>query len=191
VSSTIEERFWAKVQPTGFCWEWTAGLNERGYGQFRIGPVKRKAHRVAYELLVSSIPDGLELDHLCRVRSCVNPDHLEPVTRAENNRRSFATIQAAAAIRARTHCVNGHPFDAANTAITKAGHRRCRACERKPSARPHSADRTHCPKGHPYDEANTYHSSGRRHCRTCRREEVRARRARRKALATVLGGNEG
>lgn len=83
---TDEERFWAKVVPTGFCWNWVGGLDV-GYGFFTVPGRKFAAHRWAYENLVGPIPDGLHLDHLCLNTRCVNPDHLEPVTRAENTRR--------------------------------------------------------------------------------------------------------
>jgi hypothetical protein len=78
-------RFWAKVNKTGDCWLWTAGLDKDGYGRFRVSPTRlAKAHRFAYEVSVGPIPDGLEIDHLCFVRSCVRPQHLEAVTHDEN-----------------------------------------------------------------------------------------------------------
>ena len=69
------------------CWIWTSRVDRGDYGYFHYEKKGRRAHRVAYELLVGPIPDGLELDHICNVRRCVNPDHLEPVTHAENHRR--------------------------------------------------------------------------------------------------------
>lgn len=97
-----QERFWAKVNKEGAlseyrpdlgpCWEWLAVLSEpkpMGYGRFFFGKVSRPAHQLAYELLIGPIPEGLELDHLCRVRHCVNPAHLEPVTQGENIRRGW------------------------------------------------------------------------------------------------------
>lgn len=76
-------------RPTGSdCWLWTGYVAAGGYGEFHLAGRTRKAHRVAYELLVGPVPEGLDLDHLCRVRRCVNPEHLEPVTRQENLRRS-------------------------------------------------------------------------------------------------------
>ncbi len=87
----------------------------------------RGAHRVAYELSVADIPDGLELDHLCRVRHCVNPSHLEPVTPHEN----WARGQAISILNAqKTHCPQGHAYDEANTYISGRGIRGCRACNR-------------------------------------------------------------
>jgi hypothetical protein len=109
--------------PSG-CWLWQGTVNQRtGYGVYRRDP----AHRAVYKLLVGLIPDGLHLDHLCRVRACVNPAHLEPVTQAENNRRS-ASPSALNAVK--THCDHGHEFNAANTARAKDGSRVCRACKR-------------------------------------------------------------
>ena len=89
---TMQERFWAKVDKQGEngCWLWTASINPKtGYGQFFPTHGTRKdSHRLSYELLVGAIPDGLELDHLCRVPACCRPSHLGPVTHQENMRRS-------------------------------------------------------------------------------------------------------
>lgn len=115
------------------CLEWVGSRDRAGYGRvgvgsatdgtFRLGLV----HRVAYELLVAPIPAGLQIDHLCRNRSCWNPHHLEVVTSRENTLRgkSFAARHAA-----QTHCHLGHPFDDVNTRIRPDGSRLCRACER-------------------------------------------------------------
>lgn len=85
-----DQRFWAKVDAEGICWEWTSTVDGTGYGKIKIARVWVPAHRWAYETLVGPIPAGLELDHLCRIRRCVNPDHLEPVTTTENLRRMHA-----------------------------------------------------------------------------------------------------
>lgn len=118
----------------GDCWNWTASLNSHGYGQFMAalhGRHKRPhpAHRVVYELLVGPIPEGLELDHLCRNRRCVNPDHLEPVTRSENIRRGAGPAATRNRRAQQTHCKRaGHPLSGDNLRIGSKGERTCRAC---------------------------------------------------------------
>jgi hypothetical protein len=124
----LEERFWAKVEKTGGCWWWRGALFPNGYGSFKEFPrpgICHLPHRFAYERLVGPIPEGLDLDHLCRNRTCVNPAHLEPVTRRENLLRGD-TIPARK--NAQTHCIHGHPFDKANTYIAPNGTRHCRTC---------------------------------------------------------------
>lgn len=127
---TANDRFWAKVDASGDCWEWTAAITADGYGNFSMvrdgRKIYRYAHRLTYQSLVGEIPAGLVIDHLCRNRKCVNPAHLEPVTDRTNIRRGAALP----AIQARqTHCVNGHEFDDENTYVwAKEYHRSCRAC---------------------------------------------------------------
>lgn len=126
-------RFMAKVHPnpvTG-CWEWQGHVAASGYGTFRIDSGRRgPAHRRGWELLRGPIDPGLQLDHLCRVRHCVNPDHLEPVPPRVNLARSTAWTGPNSEA-AKTHCVNGHGFTPENTHVTPAGHRQCRACHRE------------------------------------------------------------
>ena len=121
---SIEERFWAKVRKTAGCWVWTGAKISSGYGEMSVKGKPQYAHRLAYELLVGPIPDGLVIDHLCRNTSCVNPAHLEVVTERVNILRG----SGATAVHARaTHCPQGHPYDEANTYRSK-GHRKCRTC---------------------------------------------------------------
>lgn len=108
------------VDATG-CWLWRGALNNSGYGSVKLSEPRRSevAHRAVYEALKAPIPQGMQLDHLCRVRHCVNPDHLEPVTRSENILRSKSGV-----------CIRGHAFDEANTYWTRDLKRRCRTCHR-------------------------------------------------------------
>lgn len=123
------DRFWSKVD-IGDCWLWLGGKAAGRYGGFYDRGKWRPAHLVAYEELVGPVPDGLELDHLCRVTHCVNPDHLEPVTHGDNVRRGRGPIHH----RIQTKCKWGHLFDEANTRYEKGRlHRTCRACEREKS----------------------------------------------------------
>lgn len=126
---TLGERFWSKVDKVveSPCWLWTSALGRGGYPLFWMGENRRaaRAHRLAYEDMVGPIPAGLTLDHLCRVRHCVNPAHLEPCTAGENAKRS---PNAPYNVWGRaTHCRRGHEFTAATTAIHH-GRRECRAC---------------------------------------------------------------
>jgi hypothetical protein len=124
----LAKRFFDKVEMLpGDCWIWKGSVQSHGYGQFRINGRREMAHRFAYKMLLGPIPEGLQLDHLCRVRRCVHPLHLEPVTNRENLLRGD-TIPAKLA--AKTHCLNGHPFDEENTLRTPNGGRRCRECAR-------------------------------------------------------------
>src|SRR5690349_12801035 len=101
------------------CWIWQRSINNGGYGYFAFRKGAYLAHRASYTLHVGKIPEGLELDHLCCVRSCINPAHLEPVTPAENSRRRSAKL---------THCKYGHAFTADNVYLDPNGWRRCRTC---------------------------------------------------------------
>jgi HNH endonuclease len=175
----LPERFRSKVsvnEQTG-CWEWTAATRHGGYGNHWGGVSTGKflaAHRYSYETLVGPIPDGLQLDHLCRVRGCVNPEHLEPVTCRENLLRgeTFTAKNAG-----KTHCPAGHEYESDNVNLSAKGQRHCRACrsERYNQERTENgyglsnSVRTHCPQGHPYSGDNLLVSGGKRHCRACKR----------------------
>lgn len=105
------------VRRDGDCLRWTGAIQSKGYGQFKVGEKILYVHRVAYELAHGPIPEGLEIDHLCRVRDCVNPDHLEAVTHAENLRR-------------KEQCPNGHKYADGNDLAGARGSHRCGTCYR-------------------------------------------------------------
>lgn len=113
--TALIDRFIEKYDVTDECWLWTGAIDKAGYGRIGRGSYEvLYAHRVAWELAVGPIPEGMHIDHLCRVRNCVNPDHLEVVTNRENALRGLApTAQNAA----KTHCLNGHEFVPENTRI--------------------------------------------------------------------------
>lgn len=129
-SPTNQERFDTYVHPepnTG-CWLWSGALSRSGYGHFGTFGRTVLAHRWMYEWKVGRIPDGLCMDHLCRVRCCVNPDHLEPVTKGENSRRSPIMGRPDKGWRL-THCKRGHPYSGPNVWFSVNGLRRqCKAC---------------------------------------------------------------
>lgn len=109
------------------CWEWAGAKSGHGYAVIYSGGGKSLlGHRVVYELVCGSIPDGLEIDHLCRNRSCVRPDHLEPVTHAENIRRTGP-------FKKWEKCAKGHPLSGENLKSMGRGKFRCKACHREQS----------------------------------------------------------
>lgn len=116
------------VNPDTGCHEWTAGTDQDGYSQTSIGGRTVRAHRVAYEMAKGPIPEGLQIDHLCRVRHCVNPGHLEAVTQQENIRRGEAGQHMR---REGNECPSGHPMEGSNLYVEPTGRRRCRECGRE------------------------------------------------------------
>ena len=125
------ERFLAKVVKTDSCWLWNGFTTNEGYGRFD----KQSVHRFSYQHYIGAIPEGLEIDHLCNVRNCVNPEHLKPVTQKENVRRavergSFKNhTLAGKAKSSKTHCPQGHEYAGDNLIIdSHSGARRCRIC---------------------------------------------------------------
>lgn len=128
------DRFADKIGPTdeNGCYPWTAHLND-GYGTFSYRKKLYKAHRWIYEQCEGSIPDGMQIDHLCRNRACVNPDHLEVVTQRENILRGEGLAAEAAN---RDHCIKGHPYTPENTYLRRnpdgsVKQRHCRICKRR------------------------------------------------------------
>jgi hypothetical protein len=119
------ERLFRTVTKTDSCWLWTGAMTATGYGRtYYAGRSGRAVHRVFYDLFVGEIPEGYDIDHLCMVRNCVNPDHLEAVTHRENVRRT--PNHRAARNLLRTECIRGHAFDR----VRKDGARSCTTCER-------------------------------------------------------------
>ena len=129
---TILERFWRMVtpEPNSGCWLWLGAGSEDGYGHFHMQDLNLvMAHRAAWMLLVGPIPDGLQLDHLCRVRCCVNPAHLEPVTPKVNLERAWWPKGRGGSEKWET-CLRGHPLSGIRRA--KGSQRRaCRECARR------------------------------------------------------------
>jgi hypothetical protein len=128
-----EPRFMAKIdrgQYPGDCWRWRAALNAGGYALFGLDGRMRLGYRIAYEWWVGLVPDGLQLDHICRVRQCVNPDHLEPVTRQENALRGVR----ARAVPKPTHCPYGHEYSGKNLWKTREGYLHCVICRNRRGA---------------------------------------------------------
>lgn len=128
--ATPINRFWRYVspEPNSGCWLWTGSeADGAGYGGFWDGKKHCRAHRFSYEAFVGPIPKGLQLDHKCRVRCCVNPDHLEPVTNKTNSLRGigFAAVNAK-----KTHCYRGHVLEGYNLIFSHGNRRECRICRR-------------------------------------------------------------
>lgn len=126
-------KFWRQIRILdNGCWEWTGGRSSAGYGRFVPWRTQKNkyAHRLSYEYCIGPIPNGLQIDHLCRNRACINPLHMEAVTRKENIRRGmcFSGINAR-----KTHCIHGHPLSGENLYIVYGRgrvERRCRECHR-------------------------------------------------------------
>lgn len=196
----IRQRILESIEvDTNGCWRWQKYVSENGYGHIGVpGTTPKWVHRVAYEAWIGPIPDGLHIDHLCRVRDCCNPEHLEPVTPRENVLRGtgFAAEHAK-----RTHCPKGHPYDEENTYVRPGrGGRDCNTCRSMASRAkakrlkgklsavpikerpvPTRFHKTHCKAGHPYSGENLYiDTRGGRQCRECRRAAVRRSRAKRR-----------
>lgn len=124
----IADRFWPKVDKTPTCWLWTGATDPNGYGRVNLGGRSALSHRVAYELLRGPIPDGLPLDHLCRVPGCVNPDHLEAVPMLVNSLRGTHPKYVA---HVTGICLRGHRFADVGVRLYRDGRKGCRQCIRE------------------------------------------------------------
>ncbi|AGY47183.1 HNH endonuclease [Clavibacter phage CN1A] len=126
----LKDRFWAKVTKTDTCWLWTASKNSKGYGRIKVGKRYVAAHRVAYQMEVGPIPEGLQLDHVKARgyvnRHCVKPAHLEPVTARVNIARGNGIASQNAR---KTHCLRDHEFTKENTYLIGT-RRQCKTCAR-------------------------------------------------------------
>lgn len=127
-------------EPNSGCWLWMGFISTGGYGVLNARKKLCRAHRVSYEAFKCDIPKGLDLDHLCRNRACVNPDHLEPVTRQVNCQRGETGQNTAAQKMARTHCKQGHEYTPENTWMYR-GARKCIKCKYAASNRWHKRNR--------------------------------------------------
>lgn len=119
------DKYWIP-EPNSGCWIWIGGIASNGYGSFYDGERMDSAHAFSYRYHVGPVQAGLDLDHLCRVRCCVNPDHLEPVTRQVNAARGLCGHH----MKGKTSCKRGHAFDDVNTYFNSNGTRECRTCQR-------------------------------------------------------------
>lgn len=129
-TQTSIQRFYSNILPGNFggCWIWGKSSDGKGYGMIWVDGRGWSSHKFSYEYHKGKVPEGLELDHLCRVTMCVNPDHLEPVTHGVNISRSPGCIWFKR--RAMTHCKRDHPLTPENIYISKLGSRQCLGCKR-------------------------------------------------------------
>lgn len=125
----------ASPEPNSGCWLWCGKVSKSGYGDVWVGDRLHRAHRVSYEIVNGPVPVGFELDHLCRVRCCINPAHIEPVTRRENTLRGVGPAMSSFRQLSKTHCRSGHPYSGDNLRILYDGRRGCRICQNRASAR--------------------------------------------------------
>lgn len=124
----LATRFWEKVDKTDGCWLWLGAPNSEGYGHIAQGGKTHAAHRLSWTLTGHTLTPGMTLDHLCRNRICVRPDHLEEVTNVANILRGSGSPAQNAR---KTHCPYGHPLSGENLYVRVTGRRQCKACRRQ------------------------------------------------------------
>lgn len=174
------ERFLEKIRHLdNGCQEWTAYRGGNGYGRFYYGGKGALAHRWSYEFHVGPIPDGLVIDHRCRNRGCVNPDHLEAVTMSENVLRGIGPETTAARRRAISRCPQGHPYTDENTYVDGQGGRACRICKRSHARASYERDRARV-----IERAREWRQSNPERAREQAREASRRWRSKKKAVAS-------
>ncbi len=125
----LDTKFMSNVEKTESCWIWKGSKTNGGYGTFYTGKTIL-THRYSYEMFNGKIPEGLQIDHLCRNRICCNPEHLEVVTPLENSRRGLSGLHGNYHNTYKTQCTNGHEFSPENTYTRPNGKRNCRVCAR-------------------------------------------------------------
>lgn len=135
---STSEDFWKHVIKSDGCWRWNRSHFRSGYARVKFKGRDTVAHVISWELTNGPVQNGLELDHLCRNRGCVNPSHLEPVTHRENMIRGNTAIRTNAL---KINCREGHPLAGDNLFVRKDGRRRCRACERATAKRLRNTDK--------------------------------------------------
>lgn len=171
---SADERFEQKFipEPNSGCWLWNASSNTDGYGLFFFNGKIKSAHQFSFSKRYGYIPsNGKEIDHICRNRMCVNPEHLREVTHKENMENAIFFLSL------KTHCPSGHPYSGKNVRFNKNGSRACRTCERNKMrlrrdskfVGPWNRGKTHCIRGHEFNEENTaVAKDGRRGCKICK-----------------------
>ena len=188
---SLEDRFnekWVPVTESG-CWLWTGAVSGNPssgtqYGYISVGGRSgsaQRAHRVSYELHIGEIPEGLIVRHKCDNPLCVNPDHLEVGTHADNSMDMANRGRS----NKKDYCKRGHELNEENAYTTSRGHKYCRVCKRDKArekhreirgdkfGKPEYRKRTHCPHGHEFTDENTYtRPDGYKECRACRVERV-------------------
>ena len=137
MTRSLRDRLLEKTipEPNSGCFLWEGAIRPNGYGSINVTTAKGEysnasVHRVAYEIFRGAIPAGLTIDHLCRTRTCVNVDHMEVVTRAENTKRGGGSQASGAINLAKTHCPAGHAYSGDNLYVNPKGRRECRICRK-------------------------------------------------------------